>query len=340
MQARLDRAESKTMCIMEKKLPNIECHTAEMEELMHILCPSSNDAFYFTLSALSDVRAVQFPNLFRCLLQFCLRAMEEARCVVPFNTITVTKNLVGKLGGKCGGICAYRAFGPFTGGELQIQTEYYVTHNRTIFFDTSELHAQRWFRGTKYSLSTTQVKVSEEDQLALERLGCPSAYVPLPLLHQLKISIISRDLGSFNTYVTSKDMRLELPYKRQGIWALKLENDLCISEKELMDTYNHCDSFQIRRWEHTIYTVSDTACAASRPLPVSFYEKVFSMGLRLPRIDYRTPFLFFISKTWGNVAMIGDRRLPFMASLYFNGTYMKACSSSTLHSDYQELAFE
>lgn len=340
MQARLLVTETQAEKINCRSFNDINEHTIHMQNLMCHLCPSTSEPFKILLSANSEVSLSKYPHLFRCLLNFILHCMHEADHILPFNSITISKNIITKLQSTGDGLCFQRAFGQFTGGELQINTEFYITHNRSIFFQTSDLYAHRWFRGTKYSLITSQVDVSDQDKVMLQRWGCPTTHAPLALPYQLRISIISRDLGSFNTYVTSTDVRLELPYKRQGVWALRLNDDLTITDKELIDTYFHCDSFEIKDWEHTIYTVSDTACAASRPLPVSFYEKIFRAGLRLPRIDYRTPFLFFVSQKWGNVAMIGNRRLPFMASLYFNGCYMKACSSSSLHSDLQELQFE
>lgn len=340
MQARLEEAELKAGVIAHQSFSDITEHTKAIQDLMYIMCPSTTEPFQILLSTTSDIPWKQHQQLFQCFLKFILHTMHNADHVVPFNAFRISKNIVTPLHHEDLGLCSFRAFGPFTGGELQINTEYYITQDRTIFFMTSELHAHRWFRGTKYAVTTMQMHADEEDQKALCHMGFPQTHVPLSIPYQLRISIISKDLGSFNTYVTSTAIRLELPYKRQGVWALHLNDDLTISEKDLIDTYFNCNSFEMKKWDHTIYTVSDTACAASRPLPVSFYEKIFATGLRLPRIDYRTPFLFFISKKWGNVAMIGDRRLPFMASLYFNGSYMKACSSCSLHNDYQELDFE
>ena len=340
MQARLSKAESKAALINKQTFETTSEHTIAMQNLLCEVCPNTSQPFQFVLSTNSDIALQDHRELFICLLQFMLRTMRDIGHVIPFNTIQISKNIITSLQHESKGLRSFRAFGPFTGGELQLNTEYYITHDRTIFFEASELHAHRWFRGTKFALTTLHANVKPEEERVLRALGCPYTEIPLSIPYQLRISILSRDLGSFNTYVTSSDMRLELPYKRQGVWALHLKDDLTIDEKDLMDTYYNANTFELKEWDHTIYTVSDTACAASRPLPNSFYEKIFTTGLRLPRIDYRTPFLFFISKKWGNVAMIGDRRLPFMASLYFNGSYMNACSSCSLHNDYQELHFE
>jgi hypothetical protein len=285
---------------------------------------------------------IEMPHLVKGLIDMCRCAIESAGDILKFNSIRVDWNYTQRRLTKRGqrGLCAYLGIGKYSGGELQLGSEYFVTLDRLVIFDPSELHAHRYFRGNKIGITCSwHPDTHMADQTIIQHF--PQTHVHRGVAEPMRISILSRDLGCFNTLVTTQHGQLELQYKRQGVWALKLEDDLSLSERHLLDTYNKGYEFQTKEWESTIYTVSDTASAASRPLPNTFYAQFLEKyNLQVPRIDYRTPFIILVSVKWGNAVVIGNRALPFYSSMYFYTNYMQICSSSPMHSTAQGVMFD
>lgn len=281
-----------------------------------------------------------FPSLCRRIVDFCRRQIETVGSPVVFNSIQVSYNHAQRrLGREKGGLCAFIGIGSYTGGELQVGTEYFVTLNRVVVFDSGEMHAHKYSRGSRFGLLCAMRPGAKS--IAHELSIYPTECIPRGIAVPMHVSILSKDLGCFNTFVTTQHGLVELPYKRQGIWALKLEDDFRITERLLVDTYFEQKPFITKEWDTTIYTVSDTACATSRPLACQFYEEfVRNHGLHIPRIEYRTPFLILISRRWGNAVLLGNRRLPFYSSLYFYEHLLQICSSTTMHSTAEGVLFD
>lgn len=276
------------------------------------------------------------PKLARMITCFCKEKMRDTATTVAFNCVRVDLNhsdrrLVRQKMGRC----VFIGVGAYTGGELQVETEFFVTINRMVVYDAGIPHAHKYFRGRKLGITCLltddpDAEVHFADTPLYKNISCTMC-----------ISILSRDLGCFNTCVNTDLDRVELSYKRQGIWALKIEQDFQISERHLYDTYFKSEPFESKDWDVTIYTVSDTACAASRPLASSFYDHFHTVhGLYIPRIDYRMPFVICISKIWGNGVMLGSRRLPFSATLYFSGGLLQLACSSAMYSSAQAICFD
>lgn len=276
------------------------------------------------------------PALSTMICRFCETMMRKSGIAIAFNAVTVDCNRTQRrLLREKHGTCVFFGAGRYTGGELQVEAEFFVTNNRMIVYDSGLPHAHKYFRGKRFGITCSLVEGSEA------RTYFSNCELCRPIANPLRISILSRDLGCFNTFVSTNTDKIELPYKRQGIWALKIESDLHISERVLFDTYFGSDTFESTDWDTTLYTVSDTACAASRPLPDTFYQHFNKKyGVTITRIDYRVPFVVFISKIWGNGVMIGNRRLPFYSTLYFEKDFLQMCCSMSMYNNAQGVLFD
>lgn len=276
------------------------------------------------------------PALSTMICRFCETMMNQFGMTVPFNSVTVDYNRTQRrLLREKHGTCVFFGAGRYTGGELQVEAEFFVTNARMVVYDSALPHAHKYFRGERFGITCSLIEGSNaHTYFANHKLYRQIA-------EPLRISILSRDLGCFNTFVSTNTDKIELPYKRQGIWALKIEPDLHISERVLFDTYFGNDTFESTDWETTLYTVSDTACAASRPLQDTFYKHFNEkFGVTITRIDYRVPFVVFVSKIWGNGVMIGNRRLPFYSTLYFEKNFLQMCCSMSMYSNAQGVLFD
>ena len=261
------------------------------------------------------------------LLGHILLCMESFKRQIPFDLVVLTRNFVSpSLKRTDHGHCSFQAVGNFTGGELQIMTEFFDINCKIVFFDSNVLHAHRPFRGTKIGILT-----------------CTQQSVPrVRTSFHICISIISRDLGHYNTSVIVRNgtqtQKIELPYKHKGLWALRIQ-DYSISDKVLLDTYFSRNA-DLMSWADTIYTVSDTSCAAGRPIFQSFYDKVKTKGLDLPCFEYRQPLVFVLSQRFGNFCMIGNRRVPFLWSLYMKGDHASSCLNQCRYNSASEITFD
>lgn len=290
----------------------------------------------FSIGAGDDRVDYACPKLSKMIIDFCKETMRKSTTMVTFNCVRVDcNNSNRRLVRQKMGRCAFFGLGAYTGGELQVETEFLVTIKRMIVYDAGIPHAHKYFRGKRLGITCF---LSDDPDAEVN-------FAEIPLYKQISctmcISVLSRDLGCFNTYINTDRDRLELSYKRQGIWALKVEKDFQISERHLYDTYFTNEPFESKDWDTTIYTVSDTACAASRPLSSSLYNHFYEThGLYIPRIDYRTPFVIVVSKIWGNGVMLGSRCMPFSATLYFSGGLLQLACSSAMYNSGQAICFD
>lgn len=293
-------------------------------------------ASMFCIGSNDNTVGSEYPSLSRMIIDFCKTMMRLSGAIISFNCVRVDFNHTQRrLVKEKRGQCAFIGVGTFTGGELQIETEFFITINRLVVYDSGLPHAHRYFRGKRFGITCFLASDSSAE------VHFKSTPFYRHINFSMCISILSRDLGCFNTYINTELERLELSYKRQGIWALKVDDDLKISERHLYDTYFKSEPFESKDWGATIYTVSDTACAASRPLPSSFYNHFLTEhGLYIPRIDYRTPFVIFVSKRWGHGVMVGSRRLPFSATMYFNGDSLQLACSTAMYNSAQSVLFD
>jgi hypothetical protein len=293
-------------------------------------------AHAFTLGLMSDGRAVlmsntskRYPCIHLRIFEFCTNLCKQYGFV--FNSVEIDFNFVDTVPiVRNQGWQVYVALGNFSGGEMKINHEFVNTdsHN-AICLNSDNTHACCNFRGKKIGIRMLWLPTSAS-----------SLHFPIvsSSSYSVKIEIVSRDLGMWNTLVHNKNGVIQLPYKKQGVWALKLENEV-ITDFCLIDTY-FSQTFELKPWDPCIYTVSDTACAVSRPLPYKFYTSFHEKyNLKVPKIEYRMPFALFASRKF-SCALIGNRQHPFTANFLMNKAVWTASCSNQTYSTPQAIEFD
>ena len=272
----------------------------------------------------SNIRSMVHVDDNVILRNYVHQILKQSGNQIMFDRILITRNLETKILARDEDYdFGYHAVGDFQGGEIQIMTKFYHVNNRMIVFNGNELHRYMALRGTKYGFLLYGRHISIRSLFTCE----------------ISVKILSRDLGLYNTLISWHNKKLNLPYKQKGIWALRIENDGNISNTVLLNTYFE-RRIVLTEWPNTLYTVSDTACAMGRPLHKEFYDAFRSQDLIVPVIEYRLPFVFFISKKYGNFSVIGHRRIPLSVMIQIQGDYMTVYSSQSRYSTPSVLSFD
>ena len=298
--------------------------TKDIEGLEH---ETVTFGFTCTLNAVSSATWIM-RSLVHKLVTYVKQMMVRAGYIVPFSTLEINKcpgDALPIIRGH--GKCACLPLGRFSGGELMHGGKYYnLVNARILIYDSSVPHAHAYYRGTKYTITAFWHHMATFTNELLALGMSTESSVPRGIGRTINIEIVSRDLCAQHTHVQFANGIIELPYKKQGVWALHVSDNLEIIDKSLLDTYFSAE-YEFPNWGSVIYTVSDTACAMSRPMCMKFYEHFAKKGIKLPQIEYRVPFVIVCSNILGNLFCMGSRWEPFVVHITSVGMYTTTWAS-------------